>query len=73
MILIASKTLKFTDDAQLFGVVTNQQDIGLQNDLKNSCNWSANWLFMLINVRPCISGITKSRRRHDVNGKDGGN
>jgi ribonuclease P/MRP protein subunit RPP40 len=51
--VVASNILKFADDTKLYGVVANQQDIErLKNDLKNLCNWSADWL-MLFNVDKC--------------------
>jgi ribonuclease P/MRP protein subunit RPP40 len=67
--VVASKILKFADDTKLYGVVANQQDIErLKNDLKNLCNWSADWL-MLFNVDKCISGIIKVKA-HEMNRKD---
>ena len=45
--------LKFADDTKLFGTVANQSDIDkLQQDLRNLCRWSKEWL-MLFNVDKC--------------------
>jgi ribonuclease P/MRP protein subunit RPP40 len=71
--VVASKILKFADDTKLYGVVANQQDIErLKNDLKNLCNWSADWL-MLFNVDKCKVmhfGYNNSKSTYGMNGKD---
>jgi ribonuclease P/MRP protein subunit RPP40 len=71
--VVASKILKFADDPKLYGVVANQQDIErLKNDLKNLCNWSADWL-MLFNVDKCKVmhlGYNNSKSTYGMNGKD---
>jgi hypothetical protein len=42
-----SKILKFADDTKHYGAVANQKDVEkLQNDLKNLCIWSADWLLL---------------------------
>jgi hypothetical protein len=71
--VVASKILKFADDTKLYGVVANQQDIErLKNDLKNLCNWSADWL-MLFNVDKCKVmhfRYNNSKSTYEMNGKD---
>jgi hypothetical protein len=50
---VTSGLLKFMDDTTVFGVVASQKDIHkLQNELKNVCRWSKEWL-MLLNVDKC--------------------
>jgi ribonuclease P/MRP protein subunit RPP40 len=53
--------------------ITYQQDIErLKNDLKNLCNWSADWL-MLFNVDKCKVmhfGYNNSKSTYAMNGKD---
>jgi hypothetical protein len=71
--VVASKILKFADDTKLYGVVANQQDIERsKNDLKNLCNWSADWL-MLFNVDKCKVmhfRYNNSKSTYEMNGKD---
>jgi ribonuclease P/MRP protein subunit RPP40 len=71
--VVASKILKFADDTKLYGVVANQQDIErLKNDLKNLCNWSADWL-VLFNVVKCKVmhfRYNNSKSTYEMNGKD---
>jgi ribonuclease P/MRP protein subunit RPP40 len=71
--VVASKILKFADDTKLYGVVANQQDIErLKNDLKNLCNWSADWL-MLFNVdkfKVMHFGYINSKSTYEMNEKD---
>jgi ribonuclease P/MRP protein subunit RPP40 len=48
--------LEFADDTKLFGVVTNEEDMKtIQNDLKNLCSWSKEWLIMHFNVEKMLS------------------
>ena len=50
------RILKFADDTKLFRNVGDTEDIvHLRNDLHKLCQWSANWLMLLmkINVRLC--------------------
>jgi ribonuclease P/MRP protein subunit RPP40 len=50
---VVSRVLKFADDTKLIGVVANDEDVKtLQNDLRNLCGWSEDWL-MLFNVEKC--------------------
>jgi ribonuclease P/MRP protein subunit RPP40 len=71
--VVASKILKFADDTKLYGVVANQQDIErLKNDLKNLCNWPADWL-MLFHVDKCKVmhfGYNNSKSTYEMNWKD---
>ena len=50
---VNSKLLKFADDTKILSVVTSKNDVNkLQEDLKNLCKWSKDWL-MLFNVDKC--------------------
>jgi len=45
--------LKFADDTKVFSFVSDINDVNkLQDDLKNLCKWSEDWL-MLFNVDKC--------------------
>jgi len=53
MILYVYSLLEFTDDTKVFSVVSDINDVNkLQDDLKNLCEWSKDWL-MLFNVDKC--------------------
>jgi hypothetical protein len=59
--MVVSRILEFADDMKLYGVIATQQDMKiLQNDLKNLCNWSADWLILFnvdIYIWSCILDI----------------
>lgn len=68
-----NKVLKSADDTKLYEVVANQQDImRLQNDLKNVCNWSAEWLKLLCVDKYMVMhfGYYNSKRTCEINEKD---
>jgi hypothetical protein len=47
---VVNRVLKFAGDTKLFGVVASEEDMNMmQNDLKNLCSWSKEWL-MLFNI-----------------------
>jgi hypothetical protein len=50
---VGSNILKFADDTKIYSVVANRDDVArLQDDLKNLCYWSKEWL-MLFNIAKC--------------------
>ena len=50
---VGTHILKFADDTKIYSVVANKEDVAkLQDDLKNLCNWSREWL-MLFNIAKC--------------------
>ena len=50
---VGTHILKFADDTKIYSVVANQEDVvKLQDDLKNLCYWSREWL-MLFNIAKC--------------------
>ena len=50
---VGTNILKFADDTKIYSVVANQDDVArLQDDLKNLCYWSREWL-MLFYIAKC--------------------
>jgi len=50
---VSSRVLKFADDTKLFRSVATQEEVGkLQDDLRNLCEWSKEWL-LLFNIDKC--------------------
>ncbi|MGE5822757.1 MAG: reverse transcriptase domain-containing protein [Nitrososphaerota archaeon] len=68
---VSSKILKFADDTKLIGVVSNKNEVDrLQNDLKNLCEWSNEWL-MLFNIEKCKVmhiGYNNGNAKYEMNG-----
>ena len=70
--LINTRVLTFADDTKVYGVVASQEDIDkLQQDLKNLCHCSDEWL-MLFNVDKCKImhvGFNNKYVKYEINGK----
>ena len=70
--LVSSNLLKFADDTKIVSVVSNKNDIDkLQQDLRNVCKWSKDWL-MLFNVEKCkIMHIGNNNKKaiYEMDGK----
>jgi hypothetical protein len=58
--------LKFADDTKLFGVVANEDMNTMQNDLKNLCSRSKEWitLFSVGNCNVMHMGCNNKRSRY---------
>jgi hypothetical protein len=69
---VCNSLLKFADDTKVFSVVSDINDVNkLQNDLKNLCKWSEDWL-MLFNVDKCKVmhlGSNNGKAKYVMNGK----
>ena len=69
---VCSNLLKFADDTKVFSVVTDIDDVNkLQNDLRNLCKWSQDWL-MLFNVDKCKVmhiGNNNIKAKYEMNSK----
>ena len=69
---VCCNLLKFADDIKVFSVVSNIDDVNkLQNDLRNLCKWSQDWL-MLFNGDKCTVmhiGNTNNKAKYEMNGK----
>ena len=72
---VCNNLLKFADDTKVFSVVSDIDDVNkLQNDLRNLCKWSQDWL-MLFNVDKCKvmhignNNINEKYESYKMNGK----
>jgi len=69
---VCNRLLKFADDTKVLNVVSGINDVNkLQEDLKNLCEWSEDWL-TLFNVDKCKVmhiGNKNGKAKYEMNGK----